>query len=341
MNASVGSLSDALTAMQQQQAADRTNLPNAIQQAVAAALHAMSAPATVGQTVPLSAMPSSSAMPAALHAGQPPLPHLANLPKPPKPDRFDGKAAGLANWLHQMEAFLCAHAGNLTSSPAGVTLAVAFLSGSALTWWRSYSADLAARGLPIPNWATWCNDIKQAFAPLNAAKLARAKLVGIKQTGSVPSYVNTLLTLFLDVPTMSDDDKLFTFLQGLKQTVRLHVEATSPTNLADAIQVAADVDHCLYFVTRGERSLNSKDYKKDNNYKKNNRDNKPAYRAVAASSSGPTPMEVNVLGNGPRLSKLTDKEREACRQKGLCFKCRKHGHLAQECPTGTGSGKGR
>ena len=37
-------------------------------------------------------------------------------------------------------------------------------------------------------------------------------------------------------------------------------------------------------------------------------------------------------GNRLPRSKLTDTEREECIRKGICFKCRKPGHLAKECP---------
>ena len=32
------------------------------------------------------------------------------------------------------------------------------------------------------------------------------------------------------------------------------------------------------------------------------------------------------------VGKLTQQEREECRRKGLCFYCRKQGHMATQCP---------
>ena len=34
----------------------------------------------------------------------------------------------------------------------------------------------------------------------------------------------------------------------------------------------------------------------------------------------------------PPRKPLTDREREEYKKKGICFKCRKPGHLARECP---------
>ena len=40
-------------------------------------------------------------------------------------------------------------------------------------------------------------------------------------------------------------------------------------------------------------------------------------------------MDVDVV----RVGKLTPEERKRCIEKGLCFRCRKPGHLSGECPS--------
>lgn len=45
------------------------------------------------------------------------------------------------------------------------------------------------------------------------------------------------------------------------------------------------------------------------------------------------PMEIDNLQATQRLSKLTPEEREKCKKEGKCFRCRKAGHLAQNCPS--------
>ena len=43
----------------------------------------------------------------------------------------------------------------------------------------------------------------------------------------------------------------------------------------------------------------------------------------------PNVMDVNII----RVGKLTPEERKCCIKKGLCFRCRKAGHLSRECPS--------
>jgi len=40
-------------------------------------------------------------------------------------------------------------------------------------------------------------------------------------------------------------------------------------------------------------------------------------------------MDVDAI----KISKLTPEERKRCQEKGLCFHCRKSGHLSNVCPT--------
>src|SRR5436190_14542565 len=51
-----------------------------------------------------------------------------------------------------------------------------------------------------------------------------------------------------------------------------------------------------------------------------------ASAALTSSQTNPNP--------GAKLTKLSEKEREEHRAKGLCFKCRKHGHIARDCTDG-------
>ena len=60
---------------------------------------------------------------------------------------------------------------------------------------------------------------------------------------------------------------------------------------------------------------------------------KSTYHMFSSSSStkpkDPNAMDIDVI----RVFKLTPNERKRCIEKGLCFRCRKAGHLSTTCPT--------
>jgi hypothetical protein len=108
----------------------------------------------------------------------------------------------------------------------------------------------------------------------------------------------------LELPHMHEDDRIHTYIKGLKPNVASLVAMSRPTTLLEA-QQSADTADSIQFQHLPRRNFDQPRPRPD--YK------------------GPTPMDIDAI------SKLTDSERERLRKNGGCFRCRKTGHLARDC----------
>ncbi|KAL0308020.1 UNVERIFIED_CONTAM: hypothetical protein Sangu_2998100 [Sesamum angustifolium] len=91
--------------------------------------------------------------------------------------------------------------------------------------WRSrLSDDASANRERIETWEVLKKELKDQFLPCNTSWLARESLRNLKHTGTVREFVKEFSSLMLDVRDMSEEDKLFNFMAGLKPSAQTGVE---------------------------------------------------------------------------------------------------------------------
>ena len=115
-----------------------------------------------------------------------------------------------------------------------VSMATMYLSGDAKVWWRIKYDDMQHGRCVIATWDDLKREIKTQFFPENVPYLARHQLRELKQTGTVCRYVKKFLGLMLDIKDMSEEDKLFYFLEGLKPWARTDLQRQRVQDLATA-----------------------------------------------------------------------------------------------------------
>lgn len=93
-----------------------------------------------------------------------------------------------------------------------------YLTGDAnKLWWRRRMEDDAYAGRPtIERWEVLKKELKDQFLPCKTAWVARDSLKKLKHTGTVREYVKELSSLMLDIKNMSEENKLFNFMSGLR-----------------------------------------------------------------------------------------------------------------------------
>jgi hypothetical protein len=153
----------------------------------------------------------------------------------PPPASFDGRASALDGWLADMKKQFDHHA--VTQDGERLRQAPGFLTGAAYDWWERL--DVASRPT---TWEAFAAALRKRFQPVTSADTARAKLLALAQgKTTVNEYIASFLRLLMAVPSMSEDDRLFQFLRGLRPQIAVQLRMQGVSTVDEAINKAARV----------------------------------------------------------------------------------------------------
>ncbi|WVZ62139.1 hypothetical protein U9M48_011919 [Paspalum notatum var. saurae] len=156
--------------------------------------------------------------------------HRPFLPKMQFPT-FDG--SGPKVWIDK-----CLNYFNIYDIPATmwVTAASMHLQGNAAKWWQS-----AKKEQKLNSWLTFCLALEQRFGQ-DDYRNALSELLTLQQTGTVEEYTTAFEALQFEVCLHNStyDDLFFVskFMAGLKDDIRLVVEAQLPPTVSRASVIA-------------------------------------------------------------------------------------------------------
>jgi recombinational DNA repair protein RecR len=181
-----------------------------------------------------------------------------------------------------------------------------FLRNHAAMWWQTQHEQLILQPADV-QWDLFKQTLQAQFQPVNSTKTARTRLDQLKQKTSVRIYNTEFRELMVQLPDMHEEDRIHTYLRGLKAHVASQVAMQQPATLLQA-QGLADTADVIQFQYQARPQIPY-----------------TARRHTRPETQGPTPMDLDAIG------KLTDAERDRLRKIGGCFRCRKTGHLARDC----------
>ena len=175
--------------------------------------------------------------------GAPHAPHAApggrraERPRLPPPKKFDGRAHALDAWvtecLQQFEWY------DMADDAARVKFAIAFMEGAAYDWWQHMQPT--ERPL-LSTFTLLVGALRQRFQPVTTADSARAAITVLTQGKStVHAYTMAFRRLLTPLDDMSEADRLFHFLRGLKPSIATTVRTHGVATLDNAISMAARV----------------------------------------------------------------------------------------------------
>jgi hypothetical protein len=185
-------------------------------------------------------------------------------------------------WLRSVKKQFDWHGASVFPDDASrIKYAAIYLEGAALEWWDS--EDQAS----IRTWDEFVERLHDRYRPKQAAEVARQSLAALKQTGSVSQLCNKMLQLLAHVPTMHEDDKIFTFKQALDKNLAAKVAEKEPKSLHDAMYIAVQAE---LYVGRASGSRGTGGFF--------NFGNRGGFSGRSSTSAGgSTPMEVNHIGS--------------------------------------------
>ncbi|KAJ7970183.1 Retrotransposon protein, putative, Ty3-gypsy subclass [Quillaja saponaria] len=122
----------------------------------------------------------------------------------------------------------------MDSEEAKVTTATMYLVGDAKLWWRTKYVDIQDGRCVIDTWEDLRRKLKAQFFPENVEYITRRNLRELKQTGTIREYVKRFAGLMLDIRDMTEKDKMFYFLEGLKPWARAELQRQRVQDLATA-----------------------------------------------------------------------------------------------------------
>ncbi|KAL0313032.1 UNVERIFIED_CONTAM: hypothetical protein Sradi_5702500 [Sesamum radiatum] len=156
----------------------------------------------------------------------------------PEPKAYDGArdAKEVENFLFDMEQYFLA--ANVVDEARKVSTATMYLTGDAKLWWRTKYAEIQANQVRLDTWDLLREAIRVQFFSENVEYNARRALRKLEHTGSMQDYVKSFSALMLDIRDMSEKDKLFTFMEGLKPWARIELQRQLVTDLGSAMTAA-------------------------------------------------------------------------------------------------------
>lgn len=228
-----------------------------------------------------------------------------------KPNAFNGRnKSTVESWASCMDAYVTSE-----EPQRALVVAASYLEGDAHIWYTNYK-----KTENVTSWSQLRTALLARFSPLNKTLTARDKLSKWRQVKDVASFNSDFLQIILDIPDITEAEKVDRYCRGLKT----HIWEALCTKeyqkvesvMTDALRVEA--------AKRGTRNMG-------NPYESS----RPGSRGTPSSGTiadGPTPMELG----STNLVKLTPEERDRCFREGRCLRCREKGHLAKECPKARG-----
>ena len=247
--------------------------------------------------------------------------------KPKQPEKYNGKRDFqiIDNWITSVDSyFALTHA----EAPDIYHYLNTILTGEAAAWFRFIYRNVDPKAI---TWEAVKTSIKAYFVPPNYTRRLRDEWAYLRQTTTVSDYYARLTQLAMQLGEVEEERLVDKFIRGLKPKTRTEVELRDPQTLEEASRIADRFDTIVYH--RPFYGPLQSSHQEDTRGEPMQLDT-----LRMAHIDTLTPVQIDVFRTktqSSKLRKLTNDERAHLRSINACFKCRKQGHMARECPSKT------
>ena len=290
------------------------------------------------------------------------------LPKIRPPSTYSG-ASGFAvdDWISEMAQQFSYYGAQFPDDIARIKYSVACLSGPALKWWEHVPDEQRPN-----SWEEFVALLRARYRPVQAAMLARQRLGKLRMgpNHAVNAYSSAFQTTLTPIVDMGDADQVHHYVNGLQPHLAGKVWERHPKSLREAIDFAVSAEAMGNFGRAAmpqrqqggysnygrqhngtsSSSSSSSNVPMDINsvesflQEESEQSPPPAIDAMAAALAKMEAMQqtINSLqqgggsnfrrNDGGRIAGLKPGDITALRAAGKCFRCKKEGHMKNECP---------
>jgi hypothetical protein len=249
-----------------------------------------------------------------------------NQPKP-----FDGKRGDLDEFIQDIQLYLTINDDVYDSDKKKIAYALSFMSeGDAKSWKGQFLRNATTpAGIDLGIWKQFLIDLKAAFQPYDASGDALEELTTLKMGNtSIEDHIAKYKILLARSGVLDTSPSAIDYF---RKTLNIPLQRkllelpTPPTNLKEWYDWAARLDNNFRKMQRifgrGQTTAN--------------KGKEEPRRRWNFQRKDPNAMDVDIITT--TMNAMTVEEREKFMKEGLCFRCRKPGHISRDCPLKKGN----